>query len=730
MKRRLTSWLTVMAATAALLAGAGSATAEVVGVEDGVEFRYEDPSAGSVSVAGEFNNWNTAADPMTLGDDGVWSAVIDLEPGTYEYKFVVNGTEWIADPGNPKVVGEYGNSQVTVTEEGEVVIEGGAAVISNTPVNSRVMINGWYRAIYDTESDVPDDPRWRLNRPEHEVYVSVEPTVTSQVKGDATLRISTGSGDITEISADFYSGHFDFDGGPFSIAGYYNEERIRFDNPLESIGHRDLRGTIPEEHIAFGRGSQGLVLNLTAFDADLEAVYSNIYEAELLNDPGIYDNTDSDLLAGRLTRGFGFMDLGATFTSWRDGWWMDWTGTNYSPDLEAFIDSTGSTSTWFELANSENLLGLDVTLPLMDEMITLRAEGASYSYDSRWDMGNEEQVEGEDYSNGVIDVEAGTMDGFAGVGIVEAKPAGPFDLRLEYQTFSTDGMDADEEYTSFAAPRWAREYELIAATFAPEMAERTYTEVRYDGSPLEIYVWGPMPELTIGKIEFDGGMTFGIFDLGLEFDWTDYDMSFADSNAVMVDSVTYYFDEWTGTTTRLAGRARANIIPDAFWVEVAAQKMSYDEDLEFLGAPDVEASLYDEFELYERLETILRGRYDFAENWGVMTDLRFISYDVPTWTSASDTAGGSRQESYEYETESFFAPYLALVYSPRQNVEVRLSYGVDPTRYEDAPVEGRADGRAAWRRRYLRDHSAYDLIDAEEALEDARTIGVMAVITF
>ena len=44
--------------------------------------------------------------------------MVDLEPGEYEYKFVVNGSEWIADPENPRVVGDYGNSGLTIDDDG------------------------------------------------------------------------------------------------------------------------------------------------------------------------------------------------------------------------------------------------------------------------------------------------------------------------------------------------------------------------------------------------------------------------------------------------------------------------------------------------------------------------------------------------------------------------------------------------------------------------------------
>jgi 1,4-alpha-glucan branching enzyme len=82
----------------------------------GVVFRYADPTARSVSVAGEFNNWNINANPMQRDATGVWTAVIPIPPGTHGYKFVVNGSEWKMDPANPqtKIVGDVENSALVV----------------------------------------------------------------------------------------------------------------------------------------------------------------------------------------------------------------------------------------------------------------------------------------------------------------------------------------------------------------------------------------------------------------------------------------------------------------------------------------------------------------------------------------------------------------------------------------------------------------------------------------
>lgn len=57
-------------------------------------------NAKFVSVAGEFNNWSQWANIMRW-QDGAWICKIDLKPGVYEYKFVVDGV-WTVDESNPK----------------------------------------------------------------------------------------------------------------------------------------------------------------------------------------------------------------------------------------------------------------------------------------------------------------------------------------------------------------------------------------------------------------------------------------------------------------------------------------------------------------------------------------------------------------------------------------------------------------------------------------------------
>lgn len=60
------------------------------------------PGAHSVSVAGDFNGWNPAHTPLERSEGGMWTATIPLKPGRYQYMFVIDGKQWIADPLSPE----------------------------------------------------------------------------------------------------------------------------------------------------------------------------------------------------------------------------------------------------------------------------------------------------------------------------------------------------------------------------------------------------------------------------------------------------------------------------------------------------------------------------------------------------------------------------------------------------------------------------------------------------
>lgn len=63
-------------------------------------FSFLAPEAKNVYIVGDFNNWK--ADEYSRLErlpDGTWEKRIALKPGTYKYKFIVDG-EWVPDPKN------------------------------------------------------------------------------------------------------------------------------------------------------------------------------------------------------------------------------------------------------------------------------------------------------------------------------------------------------------------------------------------------------------------------------------------------------------------------------------------------------------------------------------------------------------------------------------------------------------------------------------------------------
>lgn len=60
-------------------------------------FALAAPDADSVLLAGDFTDWQQR--PLALKKDrsGVWKRTVSLPPGTYQYRFIVDG-EWRDDP--------------------------------------------------------------------------------------------------------------------------------------------------------------------------------------------------------------------------------------------------------------------------------------------------------------------------------------------------------------------------------------------------------------------------------------------------------------------------------------------------------------------------------------------------------------------------------------------------------------------------------------------------------
>lgn len=82
-----------------------------------VVIQFRDPAAGDVRIAGDFNGWVPDKGVRSLieteGQSRVWTKVLQLRPGTYQYRYIVDG-EWRQDPDNPESVPGTGGQQNSI----------------------------------------------------------------------------------------------------------------------------------------------------------------------------------------------------------------------------------------------------------------------------------------------------------------------------------------------------------------------------------------------------------------------------------------------------------------------------------------------------------------------------------------------------------------------------------------------------------------------------------------
>jgi MinD-like ATPase involved in chromosome partitioning or flagellar assembly len=68
------------------------------------QFLFRAPEAKSVKIVGNFTSWLPTNDYlMERNEDGTWSKAIDLAPGKYQYRFIVDD-RWVEDQDNPDTV--------------------------------------------------------------------------------------------------------------------------------------------------------------------------------------------------------------------------------------------------------------------------------------------------------------------------------------------------------------------------------------------------------------------------------------------------------------------------------------------------------------------------------------------------------------------------------------------------------------------------------------------------
>lgn len=67
-----------------------------------VRFLLKAPEASKVSLAGDFNDWSVEQTALSDEDgNGIWTVTVPLQPGRYQYKFLLDGKKWVVEPDAP-----------------------------------------------------------------------------------------------------------------------------------------------------------------------------------------------------------------------------------------------------------------------------------------------------------------------------------------------------------------------------------------------------------------------------------------------------------------------------------------------------------------------------------------------------------------------------------------------------------------------------------------------------
>lgn len=133
-------------------------------------FRWTGPPGQQVELAGDFPDWNR---PVRMAEvsSGLYACDLELEPGVYRYKFLVNGLAWLRDPAARLDKGE-------VFENNLVVVGGTAPPLLFAPDRRHVCLGEDGRAVFHLEvadrgcapshvwiQDDPKEPRRRVFAP-------------------------------------------------------------------------------------------------------------------------------------------------------------------------------------------------------------------------------------------------------------------------------------------------------------------------------------------------------------------------------------------------------------------------------------------------------------------------------------------------------------------------------------------------------------------------------------
>ena len=259
---------------------AGIASAAPEAVPGGVRFTYSDASAGSVNWAGAFNNWSASATPLVKGADGIWIVDIALPAGEHQYKFVINGSQWIGDPENTMTAGSDQNSVVKVGADGKLVTQPAAATLKYNP---KIGVGGRIRSLYQSIYN-PTLARYELTRPTFDVDLSFDVKMSDVLKAHWLMNVNPEQENVQDYKSrlNFKRGSLLVSQPNLSLLAFDSEGIGTWDDPLHLVG--DIG---PFSH-PYGYQRQGVKFGLQRFGVDTEILYTDNFDDRLTSNSDLY----------------------------------------------------------------------------------------------------------------------------------------------------------------------------------------------------------------------------------------------------------------------------------------------------------------------------------------------------------------------------------------------------------------------------------------------------------
>lgn len=720
-------WTRTAVILLALLAARSTAEAGVEAVKGGIRFSYTDAHAGIVALAGPFNNWSTTANPMTKDDDGVWSIVVNLDPGKHEYKFVVDN-QWIADPENPVTAGEYGNSVVNVGTDGDVV---SMEATSNTAYSAKIFLGGRMISRFISRENPDRGNRFELQRPTMDFDLDWKIRANDYLD----LHFLTNINNEREPAVtDFWKSNLRFDRGSirlhmptYALFMFDNEGAATFDDPLALVGDVGIY------HHDFGYRQQGALGTFALRDLSLSLLYSDNFENGGTTAPVL----DSTSVAAE----------GSVFDS---------TSMEYR-----FARTEVATYDFDQTAADKDVLALRATYPIRDLRV-----GGSVRVDRGYYPGSLSVVDAD--STGAAGVQRNygkTWERWAGGGgdLLYGGGDRPFTLRVEVlhgrseihatggraadvaleTTVEYDSVFVDTIYTS-TLTQTSGDRDVEDADFDVDRSTRVFLggDFRLEGLGVSLgadweresheqtyfatALWDTI-ENTMNVYRLRTAKDVGSFlgrpwTLGLNIEFFDFDY---DPRTPWRNQ--FWFDERN------------------FWLDQGEHKVSVDR-MVLVGGRDASfwrPSLKTTLWPAKKVDFAWRGTFagiDLGRDPKYTENLFLV--DAKPWKKirlSSDTRLVKYTDPVLDFFDSFWSTFAEVAYEMADGIELSISYGVDPYVVDESTNEfdsiGRdmflfdrgANGDAA-RRSFL--GLASSLPAAEQALQDERRIQIEGIVRF